>query len=85
MSEPRTPEKDADLSGETAHVGETGCGLTRQDFHSPHEEPCVNGGRPVEHPCERCGGDLTRLGTCCWPDLCGDCEDANQTEMDAAR
>jgi hypothetical protein len=33
--------------------------------------------------CEQCKRPLSTAGLCCWPDLCGDCEDANQAAMDA--
>lgn len=34
------------------HVAETGCNLTFEDFADENDEPCVDGGMPIEHPSE---------------------------------
>lgn len=34
------------------HVAATGCGLTFEDFSDQGDEPCVDGGRPLDHPRE---------------------------------
>ena len=40
------------------HADETGCGLTREDFHPDGDEPCVDGGEPDDHPGPFKPGDM---------------------------